>query len=348
MAVPPPFILLAGALLAILLSTRQFALPVRAVIWLVGVALLGLAACSVLGDPAHYGLFRMVQDALGRDHSPSVLMQVLHSNADVVRGALTPMFDIFAALAAAAAIVAFVAFTPGEAIDMAVRPPILCLLGAIGGGFVALAIMASGLGGYPKDRAYAKVVQADDVIDGDTLRMGDVSLRLAGIDAPELHQICTARDGSMYRCGESAQQRLVSLAANNLVYCSHPVQEQGANNSLSAQLKESFGRPIVSCWVHPEGVRSFDLAERMAKVGYADIFRNRGRVDPNAPYACEVSDALAKRIGIWSGATLTPYAWRHDDDARNAFERNRAAPPIDAAPLSSACAQKASPSPAPT
>ena len=42
------------------------------------------------------------------------------------------------------------------------------------------------------------------VVDGDTIKLRGVRIRLAGIDAPEMNQACTA-DGVPYACGVAAE-----------------------------------------------------------------------------------------------------------------------------------------------
>ena len=46
------------------------------------------------------------------------------------------------------------------------------------------------------------------VVDGDSLRLHDVDIRLEGIDAPELHQSCE-RAGQTYPCGDAARAALI-------------------------------------------------------------------------------------------------------------------------------------------
>jgi endonuclease YncB( thermonuclease family) len=56
------------------------------------------------------------------------------------------------------------------------------------------------------------------VIDGDSLRIGDLELRLKGIDAPEMRQTCH-RGGRPYRCGETARQALRAKVAGRALAC---------------------------------------------------------------------------------------------------------------------------------
>src|SRR6185295_8109946 len=96
--------------------------------------------------------------------------------------AIMPMFGVFLVLALVIGVVSLVAFTPGQTIERIVRPLNLIVLGAIVGGLLALVVAGVGFGNVEKRRVLINVVQKEDVIDGDTIRMGDLSIRLWGID----------------------------------------------------------------------------------------------------------------------------------------------------------------------
>lgn len=302
---------LAAALLLFLLSTRQFALIARAAIWLVGAALLACAAIAVLGDPAHVGLLRVAQDVAAQ-RDANVLRVSLLENWRTVSDAIVPMFDIFLLGAAVLALIALIAFTPGETIERIVRPLCWMLLGASFGGFLALAIISLGLGGAPDRRAYAAVFGPENVIDGDTVRIGATSLRLWGIDAVEHDQICLAADGAQQQCGIEATQRLVALTGGHLVVCAPPPDVKPGR-----PLARALGRPVVSCFVRGEGGQEHDLAQTLAREGLADLYRDdSGRV--RSSYQAEVAAASSAPNSIWTLCTLKPEAWRKHDN-REAF-----------------------------
>lgn len=43
------------------------------------------------------------------------------------------------------------------------------------------------------------------ILDGDTVQIGDVKIRLNGIDAPETDQICLDKAGQRWTCGLAAR-----------------------------------------------------------------------------------------------------------------------------------------------
>src|SRR5690349_20914151 len=179
------FALLAVSLLLFLLSTRQFKLPVRAIVWFAGVVVLSWSAWFSLSKPGHAGLFAILGDFFGHLGNPgdSLLARSISGNWGAIGIAIGPTFDAFLVLAALVAGTALIAFTPGEGVERVERPINIALIGAILGGLLALVIASVGFGGVAKRKVYLNTASAADVIDGDTLRMGDVSLRLWGIDA---------------------------------------------------------------------------------------------------------------------------------------------------------------------
>ena len=59
------------------------------------------------------------------------------------------------------------------------------------------------------------------VIDGDTLLIGETRVRLEGIDAPESSQTCSRRWIGHWNCGRAAARELARLTAGRTVDCRH-------------------------------------------------------------------------------------------------------------------------------
>lgn len=136
------------------------------------------------------------------------------------------------------------------------------------------------------------VVRAADVrvVDGDTLRLGDVTVRLAGLDAPERGQVCQRADGSRFDCGEAAARHLSTL-----------VRRRGVACGISG--RDRYGRAVGIC--HAEGV---DLAEAMVASGWA-LALAEGRRGPSR-YGVAEAQARSARNGLWEGRFDTPESWR--------------------------------------
>lgn len=65
----------------------------------------------------------------------------------------------------------------------------------------------------------ASAAQKVKVIDGDSIVVNGVEMRLEGIDAPEYHQVCYDADKKGYRCGIKARDYLLRLTAGKKVNC---------------------------------------------------------------------------------------------------------------------------------
>src|ERR1700742_5106601 len=89
------------------------------------------------------------------------------------------------------------------------------------------------------------------VIDGDTLEIHGMRIRLWGIDAPESTQLCRGDDSLQYRCGARAANELDIFIARRPVDCS-PVNP------------DQYGRTVAVCSI--DGV---DLAEWLVRNGLA-------------------------------------------------------------------------------
>lgn len=331
-----PFTLLFAALLIFLLSTRQFPLWLRALIWAVGAGLLAGAAMLASGGRVDDGFARALTDALESASQPadSAIWQALWGNHETVGASVVPMLDVFLLLCVVMAGLALIALTPGETVERITRPLCIALLGAIAGGALALSIVAVGIGDYAKRRVYVGVVS--EVIDGDTFRMGgEVRLRLDGIDAPESNQICFV-GAEVRRCGEAAQARLRQLTSGAVVICGRRGVDPEDRPTAGAP-RESYSRPLVQCWVRKGDDPQFDLAQAMAVEGHSTLWRSR-----LGPYSNEVALAQARRRGIWSSCTLRPDVWRDQPEMVAAF-RTRRALPLDPGTVIGNCDVEAAP-----
>ncbi|MFT3989027.1 thermonuclease family protein [Aestuariivirga sp.] len=124
-------------------------------------------------------------------------------------------------------------------------------------------------------------------IDGDSLRKDGNDTRLFGIDAPELHQFCAARDGKSYACGQDAKLALQKLVRGKTLTC-RPVDT------------DRYGRTVAVC---RDG--GLDIGREMVRQGFAIAYLRH-----SMDYAGEEADARAAKRGIWQGAFEDPEDWR--------------------------------------
>ena len=124
------------------------------------------------------------------------------------------------------------------------------------------------------------------VIDGDSLSVAGVSIRLFGIDAPEGKQTCD-RDEVAWRCGEEAASQLRGMIGSSPVLC------QGRGN-------DTYGRTVAVC-----SVAGIELNRAMVEAGWATAFRRYSE-----DYLAEETRARAARRGIWGSTFVLPQDFR--------------------------------------
>ena len=124
-------------------------------------------------------------------------------------------------------------------------------------------------------------------ITGDTLRIDGRLVRLAGIEAPEISQVCRDRRKRAWRCGQSARKALRRILRRSTVVCKDVVQAEG-------------GRLEATCQIGTE-----DVAAKVVEKGYAfaqgSIFKT---------YADAEAAARNAKLGVWQGKAQRPADFR--------------------------------------
>lgn len=150
-----------------------------------------------------------------------------------------------------------------------------------------------------------RIIGEARVIDGDTLDVGPVRIRLHGIDAPEAGQRCGTAAGGSWPCGDRATARLAGLV-------------QGKEIECIARDRDAYGRIIAVCYAAGEEVNALLVREGLAWafLRYSD------------DYEPVEAEAKAERIGVWQGEAETPWDYR-----ANRWERAAAASPKPGCPI---------------
>lgn len=125
------------------------------------------------------------------------------------------------------------------------------------------------------------------VVDGDTIWVGQVKVRLHGIDTPERGQTCHTEHAIPYACGARATRELVQLIGDAPVRC--VVIGDGA-----------YGRVAGRCFANDR-----DLQHAMVTEGYA-----RASVAYSRDYAAAERAARAAATGFWALNMQDPAAFR--------------------------------------
>jgi endonuclease YncB( thermonuclease family) len=126
------------------------------------------------------------------------------------------------------------------------------------------------------------------VVDGDTVEVNAVKIRLEAIDAPETEQLCLNEQSKRWTCGIEVREQLKEHAGHKLWTC----HRHGADR---------FGRVLASCEVEGEDIQGWLVTN-----GWALAFTRYSH-----KYDREQEAARIARRGLWSGAFIAPWNWRH-------------------------------------
>ena len=159
--------------------------------------------------------------------------------------------------------------------------------------------------GQPPQRTSTSSGHAS-IVDGDTLDVGPIRIRLNGIDAPEIGQACGRAGGGEWDCATAAANRLEALIAGGPVDC-------------IALEQDPYGRVVATC----RSSADEDLGSVLVEEGLAWAFRQYSQV-----YVEQEGHARAARLGIWQGAAEAPWTYRE-----NRWDRAAAASPRPGCPI---------------
>lgn len=146
---------------------------------------------------------------------------------------------------------------------------------------VIVLALAAALGGLQEETPDLDLAGPFHAVDGDTLTISGLRMRLRGIDAPEIKQRC-GRGDMAWACGIAARRALQALAA--------------AEARCAAQGTDKYRRRLVRC---TSGGR--DMGAEMVRRGHAVAYGAYGR---------EEAEARAAGRGIWAGPFERPEDWR--------------------------------------
>jgi endonuclease YncB( thermonuclease family) len=155
------------------------------------------------------------------------------------------------------------------------------LLDKLRAGLVLAGLIAAAV--YLMERERRSVAGAAVAVDGDSLRLAGLDIRLEGIDAPELQQTCEA-DGASYRCGDAARRELARLIDGETVAC-----RIGG--------RDRWGRSLARC-----DAAGADVGAALVRRGFAVAY--------DSSYLDEEAAAKRQRSGLWAGKFQRPAEWR--------------------------------------
>src|SRR3954449_4544591 len=139
----------------------------------------------------------------------------------------------------------------------------------------------------PAMAAAADITGVAKVRAGDTVTIGSTRIRLGGIDAPSVDQLCLNTKGERWTCGVAARDELIKRTESKSWTC-------------HVERTDRRGRSVARCEVEGE-----DIQKWMVKNGWALSYVRSSR-----DYDADEKAAREAKAGMWQGAFIAPWDWR--------------------------------------
>ena len=159
-------------------------------------------------------------------------------------------------------------------------------LASVGTLLIALGLPSNLFGSAPREQSWSGTAAEVTVLDGETLRLGDRTLRLKGLDAPERGEMCRSPTGQSVDCAAAAAAELSRLVRGRALTC-------------EVQGRDSFGRGLGRCDAGGTNVNQALIAAGFAIAGPGI----RGSL------VTAEQEARAAGRGLWSAGA--PESWRN-------------------------------------
>ncbi len=123
--------------------------------------------------------------------------------------------------------------------------------------------------------------------EGDHIQIGNSRIRLGGIDAPAVDQLCLNNSGERWTCGVAARDELIKHVGNKSWTC-HP------------RTTDRRGRTVARCEVEGEDIQKWLVSNGWA-LSYVRVSHD---------YDADEKAAREAKAGMWQGAFIAPWDWR--------------------------------------
>jgi endonuclease YncB( thermonuclease family) len=133
----------------------------------------------------------------------------------------------------------------------------------------------------------ADVTGVAKIREGDTIQIGNSRIRLGGIDAPSVDQLCLNTKGERWTCGVAARDELIKHAGDKSWTCHLGTTDRR-------------GRSVARCEVDGE-----DIQKWMVRNGWALSYQRFSH-----DYDADEAAAREAKSGMWQGAFIAPWDWR--------------------------------------
>ena len=146
---------------------------------------------------------------------------------------------------------------------------------------------------YSEIKFISSNVEEVIITDGDSLKIGKEKIRLSGIDAPEMKQICYDENDSPYACGHVAKKKLeyfIKGSPYSKIYCYYSERDK-------------YNRILGECVLGESS--SLNINEYMVRWGYAIAYLRYSE-----KYLDVQEIAKSSKTGLWVGNFDMPEEWR--------------------------------------
>ncbi|MGY4431875.1 endonuclease YncB(thermonuclease family) [Bradyrhizobium sp. F1.13.1] len=152
---------------------------------------------------------------------------------------------------------------------------------------IALSLLALSLPGLASQAEAADITGPAKVRAGDAVVIGNTRIRLGGIDAPAVDQLCLNNKGERWTCGIAARDELAKYV-------------DGKNWVCHARSIDRRGRTVARCDVGGE-----DIQKWLVRAGWALAYTRMSH-----DYEADEKAAREAKAGMWQGAFIAPWDWR--------------------------------------
>ena len=133
----------------------------------------------------------------------------------------------------------------------------------------------------------ADITGVPKIHDGDQVVIGSTRIRLRGIDAPSVDQLCLNNTGERWTCGVAARDELMHHTDKKSWTC-------------HVERTDRRGRNVAKCEVDGEDIQKWLVASGWA-LAYVRFTHD---------YEADEKAAREAKAGMWQGAFIAPWDWR--------------------------------------
>ena len=146
---------------------------------------------------------------------------------------------------------------------------------------------------YSEVKFIKSTVEKVVITDGDTIKIRKEKIRLFGIDAPEMNQICNDENNNPYACGHVSKKFLADLLYNN----------SGKQVICYYIDRDKYKRIIGDCYIGVDNKIGINFS--MVFYGQAVAYTRYSE-----KYLDAQNSAKSFKFGIWAGKFEMPEEWR--------------------------------------